>query len=186
VQSWNLHWAHAAGAEHANDAGSVTLDLDGDGHARAVDGGKKVGTVLDGERCTEKSTSWSATWTGTWRREEGGVLNVDLLRDGSATCALSESDGCGMKPTPPTVTVCSPGSEHLLLRCNEQTLDVAPSIDDLATKPTPVPVWTCQSIAARSDAIGTPFPWVFGKERCLERSGGVPRTGPLRYAYCQS
>lgn len=180
-QAWNLHWANQAGAEHANDAGEVTIDLYADGRSRAEDHGKTVSSVLDGEGYDEKVTEWRTTWLGTWQLANG-ALGMDLTRD-KTRCVRVESERVGAQQARPTTTICSAGVDHLELQCEESHVDASPTLDDLTTKPTPTPTWNCHPPGATPNTIGSPFTWVFGKQRCVERIGGTPSAG-FRYAFC--
>ena len=181
---WNLHYAGNRGAEHLDARGSVTMELRAGGRSTAVDSGKRDESVLDGARYTEKSTVWRVTWHGTWARN-ADKLRVDLARD-QASCALTLTERQGATQYLPSKSACTAGVEHLLLECDKGSVDAAPSSDDLTTKPTPTPVWICHPPVGVAPAIGTAFSWVFGTGQCLERSGGAPRTGPLRYAHCRA
>jgi hypothetical protein len=181
--AWNLHYGGNAGAEHENSLGSVTIELGAGGRSKAVDGGKREESILDGNRYTEKSTEWRTTWRGTWALGKGR-LSLDLVRD-EASCVLTETERQGAQQYLPSKTVCSAGVDHLVLDCEEQSVGAAPALDDLATQPTPTPAWDCHPAGAVTVGVGTAFPWVFGKRQCLERTGGAPRSGPLRYAYCK-
>src|SRR5678815_5189840 len=50
LDSWNRHWSGGRGADGANHSGVVTLRLDADGHCELADQGKRVDSVLDGDR----------------------------------------------------------------------------------------------------------------------------------------
>jgi hypothetical protein len=181
--AWNLHYGGQAGAEHENSRGRVTIELAAGGQSTAVDSGKRVESVLDGTRYTETTTEWRTTWRGT-HTFAGGGLRLDLGRE-SDSCEVTESERDGAVQYQPEKSGCSGGAAHLALECQPASVDATPSLDDLDAKATPTPVWICQTAHAAKDAKGTPQPWVFGKEHCLEHTGGGPRSGPIRYGLCK-
>ncbi len=180
--AWNLHYAGNRGAEHLNEHGAVTIDLGASGRCTAVDVGTRDRSLLDGNRYTDKTTKWRAVWRGTYAVDKH-KLHVELAQE-HAVCLLTTSERDGATQYEPTKSSCTAGIDRLVLDCEKQSVDAAPSSDAPKTQPTPV--WSCSAPAGKAPAIGTSFPWVFGTEQCLERTGGAPRSGPLRYAHCKA
>jgi hypothetical protein len=138
-----------------------------------VDGGKRESSVLDGDMHSKDTTTWTTTWTGTWK-ETKGTLDLELRRQDDA-CSKTAELRRGLTRFAPTTTACAAPPERLVLRCQEAPVTVGGS---------QVPAWTCDAAdRARQDAT-VPLPWVFGKARCLERTGGCPSCGPIEHRPC--
>jgi hypothetical protein len=177
-EAWNQHWAGNAGAEHANDAGRVTLTLAPNGEARGEDDGTTDRSVLDGDRYDETVTVWQTTWTGHWKSSTGG-LEVALERS-AGQCGITLSERQGAQQFLPEKKGCPELAQRLALTCRTQTLDVSPSLSDLTTAPRPSPALVCTA-AATPTGPAAPQSWTFG-EPCLARASA--RFAGSRYARC--
>ncbi|MEJ7730307.1 MAG: hypothetical protein WKG00_13945 [Polyangiaceae bacterium] len=129
--------------------------------------------ILDGDIHEEKTTTWTTTWTGTWRQTKG-KLDLALRRQVSA-CSRTEVLRRGVTRFAPTTTPCAAPPERLVLRCEDGPVTAA-GIQ--------VPAWTCHAADPGPPDPSVPLPWVFGKARCLEKTGGCPSCGPIEHRPC--
>jgi hypothetical protein len=183
--SWNRHWAGARGADHANHAGTVSLTISATGVCDVSDEGTKVDSVLDGEWHEQTTTTWSSSWQGACTLDDD-KLQVELARQGAGTCSKTVARRRGTQHFAPATEECVL-AERLKLECETSVVESAKSNDDFSGQLERVPVWSCQlDEASEHSVVGSPFGWIFGKDRCLERLGGGPGSGRLRYAACQN
>lgn len=180
TRAHSLHYGGRSGASHENSRGRVTVELDARGGVFAIDAGRREESVLSGGRYARSVTEWSFSWRGTWLVIEGAP-RIELERE-NAACTVTETDGRGVQ-NPPTVTTCPLASEKLELECEAGSVDAVPSVEEPTVAPSPVPVWSCAPTPRRATTSGTPFAWVFGKERCLEQAASG-RGASVRYAFC--
>jgi len=181
--AWNLHMANDAGAEHRNDRGEVTVELQPEGRVRVSDGGELKGSDLYADHFSETTTVWKTTWQGT-RRTIGAKLRLELVRSDSS-CETTTTTRWGATTYRPERTRCKGGRERLVLECERKTIKAGPA-DDLSGKTQPTPAWSCDGarITTSNGPVESGLPWVLGTERCLEQRGGGPMSGPFRYVRC--
>ena len=182
ADSWNRHWADAAGADHMDQVGAVSLTLEADGHSRAVDRGTRSESVLDGDWYRENKSQWSTSWRGTWTLA-GRTLRLELDR-GEHVCRKTEIERRGAHEQVPRETSCPEGPRHLAIACEEEVVDAYPAASDPAADARSTAAWACSPAGDQGEVTGTPFRWVFGKERCLEASGGGVGSVGIRYTTC--
>jgi hypothetical protein len=151
---------HPASSVSRTDAhGSLTLHLVAGGRARFEEDGttSHFSALRQPRESTRRTTTWRTVWLGTWASKDGG-LSVELERT-ERTCETNVTDHLDRRYQQP----CPEMSARFALGCRGDRIAV-PSADGGEA---PREIWFClpKGPAHPSEA---PFPWVFGKEGCIE------------------
>jgi hypothetical protein len=157
----NLHIANQGGAINWREDTTITLDLLAKGRTELVSKGTRSESNLYVQGTTSWTTktekTWTTTWKGTWKIAKG-MLSLELDLDKDACSATRDDSGAITQET------CRAATKRAILSCTTTAIEVQHVAKKVAS-------WSC-SPAAGSTLGESPSSFVFGKDRCLERSSG--------------
>ncbi len=167
---YNLHMADEAGAQGSRlDARVAVTGALTDGAPVALEDAGERGDYSFSPSFgrTETTARWRHAWTGVVQRT-GEASRIELSRV-ETSCTIQREDA-GRAEAP---TVCRGAGPRLVLDC----------VPDDATVEGGAHALRCAS-EDEPPAETTAFPWLFVEGRCVERSGGLPMTGPMTHILC--
>jgi hypothetical protein len=165
----NMH--SAFGAQGSSSNSSVKLTFVSSTDVRVEDTGERQDYVMHEKfGVKEDESKWTNLWEGSWS-VQSGKMTLDL-KSSTHQCTRHASDYGGPKEPMP----CPAIQLEAVVECAEAVIDVEGAQSDN--------VWMCSS--NNPNMGGTSMPWVFGRQRCLERVGGAPMQGGFSYEPCNT
>ena len=182
-EAWNRH--SDFGADGKRLFSQVSLSLHESGKARIEDDGKLKFSHLDKVYGYEsKTTEWRNVWMGRWvLTDDVMVIDLDL-----STRECEKITG-GLEGEGEEKQECPPIQKKVKLECRTRIITLDPLLLTLAgveagESDEKRDAWVCHPKGKGTDMGGTPIPWIFGKDSCIEAGSG-PSAMARSYGPCR-